>query len=53
MAIRSESESALDASLAEKYYAAGYWRPEDLWTSFRKVAAVDPGAIAFEEGRPF
>jgi cyclohexanecarboxylate-CoA ligase len=51
VAIRSESESALEASLAGQYYAAGYWRSEDLWTSFRKVAALDPGAIAFQEGR--
>jgi acyl-CoA synthetase (AMP-forming)/AMP-acid ligase II len=50
VAIRSESELALDASLAKKYYAAGCWRSEDLWTSFCKVAARDPGATAFQEG---
>ena len=29
MAIQSESEPALEASLAEQYYAAGYWRSEE------------------------
>jgi len=51
VAIQSESEPGLDVSLGEQYYAAGYWRPEDLWTSVRKVAARDPGAIAFQEGQ--
>lgn len=51
MAIQNESGPGLDVSLAEQYYAAGYWRPEDLWTSVRKVAAREPGAIAFQEGR--
>jgi acyl-CoA synthetase (AMP-forming)/AMP-acid ligase II len=51
VAIQSESEPGLDASLAKKYYAAGYWRPEDLWTSFCKVAARAPGATAFQEGQ--
>jgi acyl-CoA synthetase (AMP-forming)/AMP-acid ligase II len=51
VAIRSESESALAATLAKQYYAAGYWRSEDLWTSFCKVAAADPGATAFQEGQ--
>src|SRR6202011_1247528 len=39
VAIQSESEPGLDVSLGEQYYAAGYRRPEDLWTSVRKVAA--------------
>lgn len=51
VAIRSESGTGPHASLAKQYYAAGYWRPEDLWTSVHKVAARDPGAIAFQEGQ--
>ena len=49
--IRSETELALDAGLAKQYYAAGYWRSEDLWTSFCRVAARDPRAVALQEGR--
>jgi acyl-CoA synthetase (AMP-forming)/AMP-acid ligase II len=51
VAIQSESGPGPDVSLAEQYYAAGYWRSEDLWTSVRKVAARNPGAIAFQEGQ--
>lgn len=31
---------------AEGYYAAGFWRREDLWQDFAAVAAADPGKVA-------
>jgi acyl-CoA synthetase (AMP-forming)/AMP-acid ligase II len=36
-------------ALARRYYKQGYWRAEDLWTSFEAVAARTPRAVAFFE----
>ncbi|MDY0067169.1 MAG: class I adenylate-forming enzyme family protein [Steroidobacteraceae bacterium] len=46
----SSKEFALPDALRASYYAAGYWRSEDLWTSFEAIAAKHSHATAFIEG---
>lgn len=40
----------LPHSLREQYYREGYWRAEDLWTSFAAIAASRAQAIALVDG---
>jgi acyl-CoA synthetase len=51
VAIAHDPEVALDSGLTEQYYSAGYWRSEDLWASFVKVADKQGAADAFIEGQ--
>lgn len=41
----------LAADLQGRYYQHGYWRQEDLWTSFETIARQRAFAIAFVEER--
>lgn len=50
MASTSSAEFVLPRDIREQYYAAGYWRKEDFWTSVEKVAARNPQGTAFVEG---
>src|ERR1700722_10174393 len=41
---------ALPQALRNQYYSAGYWRSDDLWTSFQNIVAAAPHTVAFIEG---
>lgn len=46
----SSKRATLPSEIRDRYYAAGYWRREDFWTSFEAVATSNPRATAFVEG---
>ncbi len=40
----------LPEAIRARYYAAGYWRDQDLWSSFEDVVAGNTGRTAFIDG---
>ena len=45
-----DQQFLLPRSLREQYYREGYWRAEDLWTSFAAMAASRAAATALVDG---
>lgn len=45
-----DEQFLMPRSLRDRYYREGYWRAEDLWTSFAAIAASRTEATALVEG---
>jgi cyclohexanecarboxylate-CoA ligase len=49
-AVSCDQAFALPIELRERYYAAGYWRAQDLWDSIVDVAVARGRAVAYVDG---